>query len=176
MTRNKRLAGALFLLGVLTLTGFTAHAANGDTTDTSTGDPAGAKRVQAAEPYKVIVGSGDRSDCPDGYLCLWTRPDYKDLGVAIYGSERNWEFNMPQQMRDIIIGNHDSVYNNGYGEATTSKDAVRLFRGNYYSDGWLTLCRLDGIRNLAGGRTDTEPGRGFTDAFHSNEWFDPKYC
>ena len=161
MVHRRLLAAALLTAGALALGGAAAHA------DTTSGEQA-----SAADRFKIIGPTNEPGeDCPPGYLCAWTERNYEGKGLAIYGTESDWQ-SFPDQYR-FIIGNVRSLYNNGNPE---SADAVILGRLANYQGGTFVLCRRDGLPSLSEGRIDTYPGYGWDRQVWSNEWFTPAYC
>lgn len=162
MTHRRLIAAATLTACALALGGAAAHA------NTATGEQA-----PAADRFKIIGATTDPGkDCPSGYLCAWTERNYEGKGLAVYGSEPDWQ-SFPDQYR-FIIGNVRSVYNNGNPEP--EKDAVLLGRLANYKGGTFVLCRRDGLSSLSEGRTDTYPGYGWDRQIWSNTWLTPIYC
>ncbi|MGY6658561.1 peptidase inhibitor family I36 protein [Amycolatopsis sp. TRM77291] len=148
--------------GASALGGIAAHASTID-----------GESAEAADRFKRVGETGDPGkDCPAGYLCAWTEPNYRGKGIAIYGTESDWQ-SFPNEYR-FIIGNVRSLYNNGNAEP--EKDAVLLGRLPNYKGGTFVLCRRDGLPSLSEGRTDTYPGYGWDRQVWSNTWLTPIYC
>jgi hypothetical protein len=163
MAHRRLLAAALLTVGALALGGVAAHA----NTTTSGEQPS------AADRFKIIDATDDPGkDCPSGYLCVWTERNYEGKGLAVYGTESDWQ-SFPDEYR-FIIGKVRSLYNNGSPEP--EKDAVILGRLANYKGGTFVLCRRDGLPSLSEGRIDTYPGYGWDRQVWSNKWFTPRYC
>ncbi|HWD09280.1 MAG TPA: peptidase inhibitor family I36 protein, partial [Actinomycetota bacterium] len=115
--------------------------------------PAGASGTQ--QPPLLLIGSGPAS-CPRGYVCVWERPDYEGRGVAIFGTERDW--NAFPSDDGFILDQVQSAFNNGYPDRLPD---VAFYPSELY--GGSPVIVLNGVRLPDLG------SRGHS--FRSNRWF-----
>lgn len=103
--------------------------------------PAASAKPKA--PALVEIGAG-RANCPAGYVCVWTEPNYTGRGVAVYGTESDW-LNWPVELR-FMADNAQSIFNNGF--LNDSSPDVLITRDANYEGGGFAVCNGDYAADL----------------------------
>ncbi|GAA1025318.1 hypothetical protein GCM10009565_37070 [Amycolatopsis albidoflavus] len=91
----------------------------------------------------VAIGEG-KVNCPQGYMCLWTQPNYAGQGLGVYGSEADFGA-FPEEFR-FMTDAARSLYNNGFAQDT--KPDVVLTRLPNFQGGIMLLCNGESMADL----------------------------
>lgn len=112
-------------------------------------------------PRLIEIAAG-KANCPAGYVCVWTEPNYVGRGVAVYGTELNWA-GWPAAFT-FMHDNAQSIYNNGF--LNDANPDVVLARDANHRGGFTVVCNGDSMADLP---LDTN-GRWRNNVFYTKSW------